>query len=803
MIADVKKRALSLSRVKPKEPHFNVNRLYESVLNVNTPYSSKSVESILENWEFLHPDTNVAFAKAFLVMEEAYLNDNDSNIGKYTNIFTEAIVPKVRNATQMQTTIKRRLGMLKSKLSTKISKKIGKIAAAHTRKKAAPQQQANQVQNKQESATIDKSLQTISEAIENAISADRIINNHAKLNKRYNIDGFIKESVFTKSQANDAAIEFCKLIETYNIPDKAKYSIAIENSIYAFEKNFVPYEKQSVLETITDYFLICHNQDNKMPGIIETVLERSTLYDSEDFAKLDILPVITEDIDIDSFFTEATADGIVLTEGIASKVKLLTESKSKGNKLIEAIKDFKLQPLKRVESLKNTIKSTVAPSEDNILKETPNILGNVCLFLVITSSIAISVPLGILTTLTAAFLHYVWTQDQTEEQIKHYENNLKKTESKIEKTKDPKQKERLEEYKSALEKDLEKLKDYRENHKAEWQKNDEEKTKESEDSSDDFSVDESVNIATNIIAISEGVKYLSEKTNIIEAIDEKINTLSPADIDFITEFSLSNPDILDPNELKYILQEQRDETLKLSSINKYVRSSVLSDNIRKLEAYTLKEITEQSTEEVLKFISESIIARDSIIEFLEYTKIQQQPILELSFSNTIDMVVERVKKAATNLSDKEKVMSKTIDTSLENLGKGLTDAFKAENREAVIRGKVLPPASRIIKMAIVSGLAWMVSPAVAVIGLIASAVYANNIRASERQIVLDELDVELNMCNRYIKNAEDKNDLKTVRNLLMIKKKLEAQRSRLKYKMHTAYKDEVPNNSISDHDDDY
>ena len=63
-------------------------------------------------------------------------------------------------------------------------------------------------------------------------------------------------------------------------------------------------------------------------------------------------------------------------------------------------------------------------------------------------------------------------------------------------------------------------------------------------------------------------------------------------------------------------------------------------------------------------------------------------------------------------------------------------------------------------------------------------------RAKERSIILDELDVELTMCNKYIQQAEEKNDMKGLRNLLMIKKKLESQRNRLKYKMHVDFRDQ-------------
>ena len=106
-------------------------------------------------------------------------------------------------------------------------------------------------------------------------------------------------------------------------------------------------------------------------------------------------------------------------------------------------------------------------------------------------------------------------------------------------------------------------------------------------------------------------------------------------------------------------------------------------------------------------------------------------------------------------------------------------------------------------MAIITGLAFLVHPALAVISVLGHVAMAKETRAKERSIILDELDVELDMCNRYIKQAEDKNDLKAVRQCLMIKKKLEAQRNRLRYKMEVEYKDDVPASANNDNDSDY
>lgn len=795
MISAVKKRELNLLRKNYSPAPYGLNKMYESVL---TKYNPKTAKTVLENWDHLAKDPNIAFTKAFLVMEAAYINDNsESNINTFTNIFTENIIPKVRNAMQMQKLISHRLGNLKSKLSTKIHTKVKKISGTYT------QQPKKKEQPKQENC-IYKSLDSITEAVNNTIAYDRIINNHNKLNRRYNLDRFVKESVFTTDQATDTIYEFCKLIDTYDIPLKAKYSIAIENSLYAYEKNYVPYDKQSILEAVTDYFLMTHNENGDMLGIIANTARKTLMYEQADFDKLDLIPSSPEYMNI---FTEETVDGLAFCENhnLNSNMRtLITESKD--SKIKDKIKKFKLKPKKDINDLKDLIRGVLMNHSQEAIDETPNILGMIFVFFVLAGTLAISVVAGAITLMTMIFVGIKWSEDECDKQIKHYKDHIKKVKNRIAKAKSEKEKERLNEYLSSLEKNLEKLEDYRDNLKSDIQKQreeEEENKKSEESSSDDFSLESVKNIADDLFVLEKAIENITKNKIDISTIQEKINNINNANIDAITEFSIKNPDLIHPEELSEILTEQREDTLKLVDVNKYVRSTILSENITKLNNFKYDFSEECSIQSALHEMANTIITRDVIEESLLYTKESQTPLLELSFTNTINMAIERVKKAATDLSDKEKIMSKTVDQSLENFGRGITDVYKTENREAVIRGNVLPPASRIIKMAIITGLAFLLHPALAVISVLGHIAMAKEARAKERSIILDELDVELNMCNRYIKQAEDKNDLKAVRQCLMIKKKLEAQRNRLRYKMEVEYKDDVPASANNDNDSDY
>jgi hypothetical protein len=68
---------------------------------------------------------------------------------------------------------------------------------------------------------------------------------------------------------------------------------------------------------------------------------------------------------------------------------------------------------------------------------------------------------------------------------------------------------------------------------------------------------------------------------------------------------------------------------------------------------------------------------------------------------------------------------------------------------------------------------------------------------------MDDIDIELKMVDRYIKQAEDEGDLKKVRQLEIIQRNLQRQQQRIKYQMHVIYKQDVPSVSGNDNDNDY
>ena len=175
---------------------------------------------------------------------------------------------------------------------------------------------------------------------------------------------------------------------------------------------------------------------------------------------------------------------------------------------------------------------------------------------------------------------------------------------------------------------------------------------------------------------------------------------------------------------------------------------------------------------------------------------------EMDITNTFKMAKENLKRSIKGLSDKEKSLSRNIDVSMSQVSRAAEKALTNDNREAVIRGSLLPSASKIIKMAIVTGAGWLINPALTVIGVLGAIGVSKKLEAKERQLILDDIEIELDMCDRYMKIAEDKNDLKSQKDLLVTKRTLERQRQRIKYKMSVYHNQNVGNLKTNGSNDD-
>lgn len=820
MISSVRKREqILLNNYTPFKSDVMVKHIYQDI--ITNKYVYENAKIVLNNWENLDTNQNIALAKVLNVMEQAYINGNTGNINSLTYIVCENVIPKVRDAEQMQYHIKRKLANIKTKINTKINNKIEDLYNAIQASK--PQTPAtNTAQNNTQQSTteaIDMSINRILEASDNIIKYDRIINNYNKLCKRFNIDRFTQESVFSPSMVGDWVLEFCKLIDTYEIPTRAKYTICLENALYALDKNGVPYIKKDIVNNITNYFLSFNNEDWRIFDIIIKAIKSTNFYDDKDTEDIDFIikrkykpeqDKLSKDGDYDSFFNSEKKFTLTLesAEKNIKTIELIKESAIK-NRAKEIFEKFKSIPNASTTALTAMIRALFSQDDRNIIEEYPNVLQYIFGIFVVSSSIAISPILGAIALGTTLFINMHMQRKETERFISIYKKNKEKAEKRLKTLKDQKSKERCEAYIKQLEKDISKLEDYQDGLLSDDEKAERDQEKYTSDIDfGDLNFDEStVDLAETLICncsvmefmnnIIEGKIDKKDPKKAIKKIEKSITNMNCDDLDIIKEFSLKNPFLIDPSELAFIYDEHYNDIKKTKSLQKYIKMDCLKENVKDLENYK-----ESENYDIILSLSEmynDMITYDAINEYLE-TK-RNSILLEVNFGSDIQILIDRIKKSAIELSDKEKIMSRTLDASLERLKNSMENALTQENKEAVIRGSIIPPASKCIKLAITSGVTWMISPILTIIYLLGTFAMSANIQAKERQIILDELDVELTMCDKYIRIAEDNNELDKLRKLLMIKKKLEAQRNRLKYKMDIEWRTQSNPSSEKEKDD--
>ena len=450
----------------------------------------------------------------------------------------------------------------------------------------------------------------------------------------------------------------------------------------------------------------------------------------------------------------------------------------------EYIIKLKNTPIKTPDAIKSCIKQVYTDSADNIIDETPNIFKILFSVIVITGALSINIGLGIIVAMTHYFIGMNCKRKEVAKYLKKYKSEKSRAERRLNTIKDQSTKERCVKYIDTLDKQIARLEEYQDNLYTDKENDD---RKYGSDSDFDISKElgECVVDIVNLEALcEERLKFDPEK--VIDYIRD--SKLDKSIIKSLVEASI-NYDLID----RKLLEEAIDDRIFDSK----------RDFGNWEAARAAKDIlTESFRHKPINNIYLEVSVCRAIDNYFNAISLEEsaQVINEMDVVNSVKMLIDTAKRKATNVSDSEKIASRTLDQSLENLRASMTNALKQENKEAVIRGSILPPMSRIIKLALASGIAWVVSPAIAIIGLVGVFVMSKGIRAKERQIVLDEIDTELQITERYIDQAKEKNDMKALRQCLTIQKKLMRQRDRLKFKMRVDYDEKTPDSYDKDRD---
>jgi len=310
-------------------------------------------------------------------------------------------------------------------------------------------------------------------------------------------------------------------------------------------------------------------------------------------------------------------------------------------------------------------------------------------------------------------------------------------------------------------------------------------------------VDESlITLPAKIDMLLESLESLSEK-DANSLIVESFDRFSLNDIDGITQLTKLDPSVIKPSGYQTVLKDtlRTARRKQYKTFEDYEKIDCIKDNLNKL-----KDIDDSSDEDMS--LDEAIISTkvkeacvNSLYDFTKYPT----TLKEMNIVNTIAMASEKVKAKLSDVSADVSNLSRQFDAQMDQL-KGVvnTKDLESENREAVIAGNILPKASRIIKLAITAGVGYFINPAISVIVVLGYLGMSLDAQSKERRKVLEEIELELEMTNRYLKKAEDDGSLEKQRELLKIKKKLESQKARLMYNMAFKHGEALPGKNKDD-----
>ena len=476
------------------------------------------------------------------------------------------------------------------------------------------------------------------------------------------------------------------------------------------------------------------------------------------------------------------------------------------------LNDFKASNDEKKESkLKALVTKLYSKDVENIVEGTPNLLSYIrTIFILGTFAIPVVGPIvGIITFIADRFIALHMDRKNTEKMRQAFQAEIRATNKKLESTTNEETKGRLEEYKKALTDAYEKIDKYYEDLLSDEEldkKYDEDDDSDikggafgdfGDDFGDDFDFDDDEDFDFDDMEdFEEAVRFIPLTLKIAESFDmtcpvkqfdqekcHKMLNTAPSLVKDLGDVSIQFPNIIDPDELRRAIDDTRSDAqignVKINMVERYDMQNMYKD----LSNTTIKE----SKASDIFTEARSLAVQTEIVRALNevYSScVYYSPLTEASFTNSLKLASEKIKKAFTKMSDKEKEISKNIDVSVNNVKKSAERALEADNREAVIKGSVLPSASKLIKLTIVNAaLGILINPAVAVINTLGYLAVSKATKEKQRRAILDEIEIELKMCNKYIDLAESKNDLKALKKLYTIQRNLERQRAKIKFNL--------------------
>lgn len=785
-INDIKQRMKSLKRMNENS---NINSIESFSKGAYNAINKKNVNDIKRILESAVNNSQEYSSRLYVDLFEAVTENGNMQDIRYAGNLLEDAPVKVRDSKALNTLLKRRLGRVKSKSALKNVDNPQEVMTASLPKPPTP------------TATVSATENAIANIYENTMNnmemyehCDRVLENYNSISKRFNIDSLFYENTRING-VGDTVVSLCRMIDTYNMPDYIKFNTVIESALYGFESNSINYNKSEILENAVDYFLF------KKDGLesCKKILENTVFFDKDkDMGNIDIITEEEPETEDDALSVEKSIKEYCVPKRKLNKINYIKEN-TEFSDLFKKFKEEEIAGSEKPEGkLRQLVTKLYSKNVDDIVNGTPSLLNWIRSFFIIGSCAipAIGPILMIITFIADKFISLHFQRKETEKMIKCFENEIKKSKDKMNQdTTSNEDKENLKKYIDSLKKAKTKIEDYYNELLTDEEQ--EERYNNMEFDMDDFDLSD-IEGADDIS--DEDISDFFESA--FDSISESIDNLSIC----LNNHRITNADIFaipsldSDSDIIYIakLVSKFPEELYKDSLEDGIKAELMtiagfSNKYNKKENLkTALEILNREqpeppidVQQACNYLNNLTEAYESIAMIIEATdKSNPENILESSITNKLKMASMKLRNLMTKMSDKEKQISRSVDVGTNNFKKGVERALTNDNRESIIKGSVLPSASKVIKMAIINaGLIAIGQPALAVIGTLGYLGVSKGFKAKERQALTDEIEIELKMCQKYIDIAEQKNDMKALKQLLMIQRDLERQHQRIKYKM--------------------
>ena len=630
---------------------------------------------------------------------------------------------------------------------------------------------------------LTKNTNTVMDAIADIKKCDMMIKTHEDLCMRFDMDSYVQEKA-SPENLYECIYELCSFIDTYKMGVNTKYKTCLNECQFVFSKNYIPYKDSMIVEAVTDYFLYNHLNKQDTEGELIDIM-KDVIVCNPFIHETSYLDRIKE-----NFVTTVKEETI---EGIFEAV----DTKAIVNKAIEK---FKSLPDKSIAAFKSTVNSIChtlmnTDREEDVIVESKNLLALCFHFFIIVGATAITPWLGIAAFIASTLTRIHLTRASTKKALTAWHKQRAKAAKQLEDCKDEEKKKRLKEYIKGLDDGIEKL----ENH-YDAMKDDEEKDaydlrpddydgkKGGDDDFGDF--DMKFENADFAYAFSNSIaNSIIDFASKFDQYEVYKNTMMPhlfnniEHAQYMTEFACRYPEFIEPRAVKRqiteaVRRERKSDNPDYSKISKFNELKSLLNTPNVFEENT-------NPYDAIRTISE--IGVD--------LKLMEDYIHEMSISSMVDIALDKVKSGLGKLDVRQQMISNQIDANARTVEKNFDKIARYGNREAVVKGDWLPPLSKCIKLVLGFGGLAFINPYLALIAGVAVGLARNKNLRQERQKFINELDVELVMVDKYIKQAEEKNDLERVRHLMLVKKKLQGHYAKMKWRMKVDYNDKDINDA--------